>query len=279
MDWKTLFLHTTEKMDENKMEEETESVELETECQNVNVKFENVIDQMTDVLQKELSENMTSVIKKILSQYEEKYTSLCKVVEYQHEVLQHLLTMQVDSGNRLETLQDSLVKVAEKQEETILKQHNAALKFQEDVIYKTQKNLIMELIGIADNIRMILDSHENDSDFDLVGAVKDLGKWVDASLSNNSVRKYQDTDIDNTVFNRKRQELVAKEDTDDETKNGTYKTEHPGYVWSIPYVVVNSEVQLNKILEDNNLPQMFSYVIRPEEIVKLVYNNENKVEK
>jgi hypothetical protein len=42
--------------------------------------------------------------------------------------------------------------------------------------------------------------------------------------------------------------------------------------------VVNSEVQLKKILEENAAPQMFTYVIRPEEIVKLEYSENNKEE-
>lgn len=178
----------------------------------------------------------------------------------------------------MQMLQDKVVNVVESQELTIQKQHNAALKYQEDVIYKIQKNLIMELIGISDNIRMILQNQESDADYDLLAAVKDLGAWVDASLSNNSVRRFQDTTMDATTMNRKRQQLVDKEQTDVEAEHNTYKTVSPGYEWSVPYLVVNSEVQLKKILDENGAPQMFSYVIRPEEIVKLEYSENNKAE-
>ena len=135
----------------------------------------------------------------------------------------------------------------------------------------TQKNLIMELIGISDNIRMIIQSAETEADYDLLGAIKDLNKWVDASLSNNSVRKYEEAASDPMTMNRKRQQLVDKETTNVAAEHNTYKTVSPGYEWSIPYLVVNADVQLNKILEENRAPQLFSYVIRPEEIVKLEY--------
>lgn len=178
----------------------------------------------------------------------------------------------------MQALQDKVENVVESQEMTIQKQHNAALKYQEDVIYKIQKNLIMELIGISDNIRMILQNSESEPGYDLLAAVKDLGTWVDASLSNNSVRRFQDTTVDATTMNRKRQQLVDKEPTDVEAEHNTYRTVSPGYEWSVPYLVVNSEVQLKKILEENAAPQMFTYVIRPEEIVKLEYSENNKEE-
>lgn len=178
----------------------------------------------------------------------------------------------------MQALQDKVENVVESQELTIQKQHNAALKYQEDVIYKIQKNLIMELIGISDNIRMILQNNESEPGYDLLAAVKDLGAWVDASLSNNSVRRFQDTTVDATTMNRKRQQLVDKEPTDVEAEHNTYRTVSPGYEWSVPYLVVNSEVQLKKVLEENAAPQMFSYVIRPEEIVKLEYSENNKEE-
>ena len=182
-----------------------------------------------------------------------------------------LLENQQRLSENIHILKDELVRVNEKQANTIQKQHNAALKFQEDVIFKTQKGLIMELIGIADNIQMMIEDKESDPEYDLLGAVKDLAKWVDASLNNNSVKRFKDTEQDNTVYNRKRQELVEKEITDNPEENNTYKTLHPGYEWTLPYLVINSDVQLLRIIEENRMPKMFSFVIRPEEIVKLIY--------
>ena len=52
-------------------------------------------------------------------------------------------------------------------------------------------------------------------------------------------------------------------------KNDSYVTDQPGYEWSIPYLVIKSDVQLKNILMENNSPQKFSFVIRPEEVIKL----------
>ena len=202
-----------------------------------------------------------------------------------HEMLKELLegqnklmkNQQILNSN-LNSLREGLLKVTEKQEEIIKKQHNAALKFQEDVLYKIQKNLIMELIGIADNIQMLIEDKENNSDYDLLEAVKDLGKWVDASLRSNSVKRFIDVNQDNKVYNRKRQELVEKQFTENQEKDNTYRSLHPGYEWTLPYLVINSEVQLQRILDENHSPQMFTFVIRPEEVAKLVYKDKNKIE-
>lgn len=202
-----------------------------------------------------------------------------------HEMLKELLegqnklmkNQQILNSN-LNSLREGLLKVTEKQEDIIKKQHNAALKFQEDVLYKIQKNLIMELIGIADNIQMLIEDKENNSDYDLLEAVKDLGKWVDASLRSNSVKRFIDVDQDNKVYNRKRQELVEKQVTENQEEDNTYRSLHPGYEWTLPYLVINSEVQLQRILDENHSPQMFTFVIRPEEVAKLVYKDKNKIE-
>lgn len=202
-----------------------------------------------------------------------------------HEMLKELLdgqnklmkSQQILNSN-LNSLREGLLKVTEKQEEIIKKQHNAALKFQEDVLYKIQKNLIMELIGIADNIQMLIEDKENNSDYDLLEAVKDLGKWVDASLRSNSVKRFIDVNQDNKVYNRKRQELVEKQFTENQEKDNTYRSLHPGYEWTLPYLVINSEVQLQRILDENHSPQMFTFVIRPEEVAKLVYKDKKKIE-
>ena len=169
-------------------------------------------------------------------------------------------------------IKEKYVEVIERQEETIQKQHQAISRFQEDLLYKSQKPLIMELIGIADNIRMILQEQREEKNYEsLYQAVESLEKWVEATLSNNSVRVFKETENSVSELNRKCQEVIDTEETDDPEKNNTYICERPGYVWTMPYLVVNSEVQLEKIVRENASPRMFSYVIRPEEVVKLKY--------
>lgn len=133
----------------------------------------------------------------------------------------------------------------------------------------------MELIEIADNIRMMLQDQKKERNYDtLLESVKSLEEWVNATLSNNSVRIYRDTDECPTTLNRKRQEVVDTETTDNPALNNMYVSERPGYVWTMPYLVVNSDVQLQNILKENERPQTFSFVIRPEEVIKLKYNGE-----
>lgn len=175
--------------------------------------------------------------------------------------------------NRLNQMND-LGTLVESQEAIIKKQHDASLKFNDDVIYKTQKPLIMELIGIADQIRMILGNKREDDSYDLVEALKDLEESVEASLSNNSVNRFRETDSDDTSINRRRQAVVGRETVSAPELDGHYKSITPGYEWTMPYLVVNSEIKLNKILEENGSPQTFSFVIRPEEVVKLTYKND-----
>ena len=229
---------------------------------------DKVLYQMADAIQHELYDTIRTQINTMISPLN---TNLLLIQQTLNQLSQLAQQQNQVQQLALNNIQNSVENVVEAQELTIQKQHNAALKFQEDVIYKTQKNLIMELIGISDNIRMIIQDAETDPDYDLLGGIKDLSKWVDATLSNNSVRKYEDAASDPMTMNRKRQQLVDKETTNVESEHNTYKTVSPGYEWSIPYLVVNAEVQLNKILEENRAPQLFSYVIRPEEIVKLEY--------
>lgn len=230
------------------------------ENQNAN-DIEHLVNQLGDAIQHDLYETIDERIRETMSGLNQKMDA-----------------MKNEFNLSLQSVKDGLMKVVEQQETTIQKQHNAALKFQEDVIYKTQKNLIMELIGIADNIRMILHNKEMDPEYDLETGLKELEQWVDASLKNNSIRRYQDTDIDNMTLNRKRQELVDREETNVPSEDGSYRTVSPGYVWSVPYLVVNSDIQLEKILKENDAPRTFSYVIRPEEVVKLKYNKELNIE-
>lgn len=202
-----------------------------------------------------------------------------------HEQMEWLKAQQAESTRQVaervnysaEVLSERFARVIEQQETTIQKQHQATTKFQEDVLYKVQKNLILELIEIADNIRMILQDQEKEENYKaMLEAVQGLGEWVDATLSNNSVRRYQEAIESPAVLDRKRQVVVDAEITEDPAKDGTYVTTRPGYTWSIPYLVVNSDVQLEKILSENKQPKTFSFVIRPEEVIKLKYEESNE---
>ncbi len=250
---------------------ETEDNTPETGNQEEDKSLENIVDRMADAIQQELYKTVAEKVKEALSPLQQNFHALGKALETLNRNQQELYKMQQGIRDKVQEGNTRIEEVVEAQEATIQKQHNSLLKFQEDVIYKIQKNLIMELIGIADNIRMIIENKENDPDYDLMQGIKDLEQWVDATLDNNGVKIFRDTELDNATFNRKRQELVDKEETTRQELDGTYKSAAPGYVWTLPYLVINSEVQLKKVLEENAAPQRFSYVIRPEEIVRLYY--------
>lgn len=174
--------------------------------------------------------------------------------------------------DRLSSLIEEKDTQIEKQSDTIRRQSQTISRFQDDLLYKVQKPLIMEIIEIADNVRLILEDKElvEKKDFDqLYESVKRLYDWVNAALSNNSVREFRMLGGQSTEFDRKRQEVVDVEYTDDPSKDSVYYSERPGYVWSMPYLIINSEIQLKNALED--APKTFEFVIRPEEIVKLKY--------
>ena len=172
--------------------------------------------------------------------------------------------------SRLNTLTDQQ-KTLDNQQEIIKRQHDAMLKYNDDVIYKTQKGLILEMISFADQVRMIMENKREDESYDLMQGLIELEESIEASLSNNSVRRYSEIDNDDTALNRRRQTAIGTDITTDPNKEGHFRSVAPGYEWTMPYLVVNSEVKLGKILEDNQRPQTFSFVIRPEEVMKLRY--------
>lgn len=180
------------------------------------------------------------------------------------EVLNALMSLKLEMKAKDELL--------DKQEETIRRQSQTISKFQDDLLYKIQKPLIMEMVEIADNIRLILNDKEiiENKDFEaLIDRIEKLEDWVTASLSNNSVRRYSLTSESPSSLDRKKQEVIDVEFTNDQSKDATYFTERPGYIWSMPYLIINSDIQLKKALED--APKSFEFIIRPEEVVKYKY--------
>ncbi len=188
----------------------------------------------------------------------------------------HALSQKIDIIQRsnemrqreLMAQQQELAARLEEKEDIIKQQHNQLLKYQDDVIYKTQHGLIMELIGLADNVRTILTKQKEQHDYeDLLDDVVRLGQWIDSSLEENGVRKFEEAAT--LEFNPKRQSIIETQPAPTPELSGTYVTDQPGYEWSIPYVVVRNDVQLKNFMAENKVPKKFSYVIRQEEVIKL----------
>lgn len=151
----------------------------------------------------------------------------------------------------------------------IKKQHEAIALFESDVLYKTQKDLIMELIGIADQLKMTLNDYSSNKELDLHDTIKQLEEWVNGSLQAVAVRKY--INMESNELDCKRQEIIEIQETNNPEEDGMLKSLLPGYVWSVP--MVGSNEMLN--IEDR--PKKFEFMIRPEQMARLQYvktNNE-----
>ena len=153
-------------------------------------------------------------------------------------------------------------KVIYEQTDIIKKQHERIIQYENDVIYKTQKDLIMELIGIADQLRYTLNDYAIEKDFDsLYKSIGDLTEWVDGSLQAVGVRKSVSIDDE---FDRKRQEIVETQETGLPEKEGKIESILPGYIWAVPMVGSNEA-------QDKERPKTYEFVIRPEQVARLRY--------
>ena len=151
----------------------------------------------------------------------------------------------------------------------IKKLHMQVEKLQENAVWNAQKTVLLQMIGIADNIRMILKKQSEAPDCDeLLGDVRGLLEWVESDLADNGVSRYQDTLDDPRRFNAKRQTIAYTVPTDDESLLGTYATDQPGYEWQTPFVVIKSDAQLQNVANGNKTPQTLGFVMRQEEVVK-----------
>ncbi len=187
-----------------------------------------------------------------------KYYTIAKLLQGQN-----CNTGKLDSIiNELQSLRNIVedqYKVINEQDAIIKKQHERIIQYENDVIYKTQKDLIMELIGIADQLRYTLNDFAIEKDFDsLYKSIGDLTEWVDGSLQAVGVRKSVSVDDE---FDRKRQEIVETQETELPDKDGKIESILPGYIWSVPMVGSND-------VQDEERPKTYEFMIRPEQVVR-----------
>lgn len=170
----------------------------------------------------------------------------------------------VQELQELRQLVEGQAKVIEEQAAIIKKQHENIIRYENDVIYKTQKDLIMELIGIADQLRYTLNDYAQEKDFDsLYKSIGDLTEWVDGSLQAVAVRKC--VNAESKELDRKRQEIVEIQETDNLEEDGKIKSMLPGYIWSVPMV------GSNEMHDESERPKSYEFMIRPEQVVRLRY--------
>lgn len=156
------------------------------------------------------------------------------------------------------------------QNELIGKLHECVVKYGNDVLFKSQKDLIEEMIQLADQVHYCIQDQKKEQNYQLLlDSMIQIGQWIDASLSRVKVRRFDSGEKLFREFEAKRQEVIDTAETNNSSEDGCYRTELPGYVWTIPFVgSVESMMSEGK-------PQKFEFVFRPEQVVSLKYRPVN----
>lgn len=154
---------------------------------------------------------------------------------------------------------------------TINKLQDCITRYQNDVLFKAQKELLEDMIQLSDQVRYnVLEQTQNKNYDSLLESMKQIGKWIDASLERSKMHKFEDCSDGNTAIDKKRQEVVEVVETENAEKEGCFVSRQPGYLWTIPFVG-SVETMLS-----GNAPQTFEFVFRPEQVAKLKYVSKKK---
>ncbi|MEG0835013.1 MAG: hypothetical protein RR285_05725 [Acinetobacter sp.] len=228
--------------------------------------------QDTDI---EISASVNNPKQLDLAEFWDKFESHLQKINDKNEQIMEWQAQEYNLLCRQSEENKSTLQTIDEQQNLIQKQQAVIQKFQDDLLFKTQKPLLLEMINIADNVRMFVNDQKNKSseerNFDeLLREFEKIGEWIDASLEDNSVKKYEDSKEDNQ-FNCKRQEIVETIETEVQELNDTIVPEQPGYIWTMPYLIIDSETKLIKVAKENEIPQKFSYIIKSEEVKKYKY--------
>lgn len=185
-----------------------------------------------------------------------------------------------DAEKTLRALQDQSSTIASQQDAlkeqsgTINKLQDCTARYQNDVLFKAQKEILEDLVLLSDQVRCNIQDQEQNKDYDtLLDSMKQIGKWIDASLGRSKMRKFEDCTDGTPSIDKKRQEVVETAETDVAEQDGCFVTRQPGYLWTIPFVG-SVETMLS-----GNAPQAFEFVFRPEQVVKLKYIPKKKSKK
>lgn len=157
--------------------------------------------------------------------------------------------------------------------EIIKKQHETIARFQKDTLYYSQKDVIFEIIKIADEVEAIKEIGKNGGN--LQEQVEGLSEFIDAGLTFSAVKSYRDADGVSKEFNPRRQELSNNcVVTHDPEKDGAIVSLRPGYIWRLPWLVANTDIQLGNFIKANMGNQTYEVLIRPEKVARMVYEME-----
>lgn len=253
---------------------------VSAEIENVKITFENSMEKLEGQIGEHFETMNSSLVNglTVKGNDQRNYYVLPPLVAQQQKMYKLVENIQKEVSDILANQKNIIAQQDEtilKKDETIQKQHNDILKYQEDVILKSQKGLILEMIDLADQIRYIIKDAESGSDNkSLMKSLNTLCEWVDGVLRDQTVCKFESNDGYTATLDRKTQEVVGTEDTNDPEKNGTYKTVLPGYYWTLP--VVGSTTLFDAVSKPE--PQRFKFVLRTEQVVKLRYTEPSRPE-
>lgn len=171
-------------------------------------------------------------------------------------ILQQQMQRQVEENQRLS--------------EIIKKQHETISSFQKNVLYYSQKDVILEIIKIADEVETIREIGKNGGD--LQEEVDGLSEFIDAGLIFSAVKSFRDADGISKEYNPGRQELSNERVvTHDPEKDGAIVSLRPGYIWRLPWLVANTDMQLGNFIKANMGNQTYEVLIRPEKVARMKY--------
>ncbi|ACX75424.1 hypothetical protein FSU_2336 [Fibrobacter succinogenes subsp. succinogenes S85] len=269
---------------ENVLEPETETKEIPaTEMPDVVVELRSEFEQIKRSFAKQNEENADAL--KMLNENAQNFYK--KMEPYLQRLDKNVFVLgkkSSDVENALKGLHGECLEKREQfikeQSDTIAKQQDSLkelsgainklqdcmTRYQNDVLFKAQKEILEDLIQLSDQVRCnILDQEQNQNYESLLDSMKQIGKWIDASLERSKMHKFEDCCHGNTTIDKKRQEVVDIEETESAEKDGYFVTRQPGYLWTIP-LVGSVDTMLS-----GNAPQTFEFVFRPEQVVKLKY--------
>ena len=258
----------TKKEEKNPLEKET--VELETK---EDVLVEPIEEKKEDDKKEEIEVKNEVEIPEI----KEEIPPVEKVV-IDYEKIGDLLKnpLRILNSNILKTKEEltELTKQINTLEDVNRQQQQVIQRHQSDIMEKVKHPMFMSLIQLGDGVRNILAATDNtesqSNNSELTAEIKKIEIWIDDILLENGVVRFQT--LSPEEFNPKNQEIAIHRDTDNPDLAEKVTSLSPGYRWTLPYLIINSDVKLAKVAVENKVPQKFTFVIRPEEVV---YYNKN----
>lgn len=150
----------------------------------------------------------------------------------------------------------------DKQQDIIKSQKRQLEKYHENIFLKVKQELLLDIIDILDGIEMSFEEFDRDFNKDnFVERIDGVRKQVIGILENHSVIRVQDTK-ENPNAVSKRQNVIDRETSSDPRLAEVgfeYKTERPGYA----------------MLDTDEAGNPKNILLRPEEVVKVVYRSED----